>query len=70
MSDNQNQNCIKCGKPVVVTASGVAHVDGGMSEQKCQNGSCGWSGGQADNFQKCPRCGDATFLVTDHVASV
>ena len=67
---SENQNCRTCGKPVVTTTNGVAHVDGGMSELKCQNGTCGWSGGQADGFTKCPRCGDETSLIKDHTASI
>ncbi len=63
----QNRTCTICGKPVVVNGDIVAHDGGGVNEQKCN--SCGWTGGQADGYQNCPRCGDQTNLVNDHVAS-
>ena len=60
--------CKKCGKPVVnFGIDGIAHNGAGETEQKCQN--CGWVGGQAGGYTKCPRCGDATNLVNDHSAS-
>lgn len=60
-------NCTKCGKEVFEAASGLVHTEGGMYGQLCKN--CGWSGGQADGYSQCPRCGDATSLVNDHKAT-
>ena len=64
--------CAICGLPVVKIAHNdvVVHVGGGSSMQKCKNQTCGWTGGQAGGFTTCPRCGDATSLVTDHVATL
>lgn len=59
--------CAKCGKQVFVTDNGIVHDGGGIYEQRCRN--CGWSGGQIGNYQRCPRCGDQTSLISDHVAS-
>ena len=73
MSENSTPNerpCKTCGKPVIDNGLGnVVHVGGGVVEQVCKNGSCGWKGGQSGGFDKCPRCGDGTQLVTDHRAS-
>lgn len=63
----QQKNCATCGKPVVDNNGVLAHVGAGVIEQKCKN--CGWSGGQYGKFSQCPRCGDMTSLVDDHVAS-
>lgn len=64
----EKRNCTQCGKPVVITENGVIHEGGGMYEQRCENPSCGWRGGQVGSFQSCPRCGDSSFLKDDHVA--
>ncbi|KKT20037.1 MAG: hypothetical protein UW07_C0019G0009 [Candidatus Nomurabacteria bacterium GW2011_GWF2_43_8] len=67
MTESQSKSCVKCGKPVIVTENGYVHDGGGMYEQVCRN--CGWSGGQVGSYQRCPRCGDQTNLIDNHVAS-
>lgn len=64
---SENRNCKTCGKPVIVTGENVAHADGGVMEQNCQN--CNWKGGQAGGFTKCPSCGDETSLINNHKAN-
>jgi len=68
MNEPQTKNCAKCSKPVIITENGIAHIGGGMYEQDCRN--CGWRGGQTGGYQQCPRCGDQTSLVNDHLASI
>lgn len=69
-SNSQTRNCKTCGKPVIDTGTaGIVHAEGGTVTQRCQNPSCGWTGGQVDKFSNCPRCGDGTQLVDDHIAS-
>ena len=68
MNESQTKNCAKCGKPVIITENGIAHIGGGMYEQDCRN--CGWRGGQTGGYHQCPRCGDQTSLVNDHLASI
>ena len=65
--NNENKDCTNCQKPVIDTGSGIVHVGGGELTQKCQN--CGWKGGQVGRFSQCPRCGDQTSLIDDHMAS-
>lgn len=67
MSEVQQKNCSICGKLVIDVNGTIVHAGGGVAEQKCQN--CGWTGGQAGRYTQCPRCGDMTSLVDDHVAS-
>jgi DNA-directed RNA polymerase subunit RPC12/RpoP len=59
--------CRICGKPIIETPNGLAHANGGIMEQKCNE--CGWVGGQAEGFVNCPRCGSQVSLVNDHKAS-
>lgn len=66
--ENQSRKCATCGKPIIDNGTGgIAHVNGGMVEQKCEN--CGWMGGQYGKFVQCPRCGDETSLIDHHAAS-
>lgn len=65
--DNQPSACKVCSKTVLDNGQGVVvHVDGGMMEQRCKN--CQWTGGQYGGYTSCPRCGDGTSLVNDHIA--
>ena len=63
------KNCATCGKPVALVNGSYVHDGGGTVEQKCKNPACNWKGGQVGKFSSCPRCGDATQLVDDHIAS-
>ena len=66
---HQNRLCAdeNCTKEVIETDSGLVHEGGGQILQSCRN--CGWTGGQVERFIQCPRCGDQTALLDDHVAS-
>ena len=63
-------NCKSCGQAVAETSQGLVHVGGGRTVQVCQNGACGWKGGQMGEFQSCPACGRADTLIIEHTASV
>ena len=67
---SQPRTCAKCGQPVIdIGTGGLVHANGGTVMQRCNNPSCGWTGGQVGKYSNCPRCGDGTQLVDDHVAS-
>lgn len=66
--ETKNKNCKVCGKPVIDTGGTIAHADGGVYEQRCQN--CNWKGGQAGGVSKCPSCGDETSLINNHQAQI
>lgn len=66
MSESPTKTCSRCGKQVIEVNGSVVHVGGGTVEQRCK--SCGWTGGQVGRYQNCPRCGDQTNLVDDHIA--
>ena len=72
ITSSQGKNCKVCGQPVTVIPYNqvVVHVGGGEKTQKCNNQTCGWTGGQAGGHDTCPRCGDKTSLTIDHVATL
>lgn len=63
----EERKCKGCDRNVMVTEQGVFHVNGGSMVQDCKN--CGWTGSQIGGFEKCPRCGDGTQMLNNHMAS-
>lgn len=68
MAEIQKKSCVKCGKAVMILSAGtIVHDGAGTVEQRCK--SCGWTGGQIGKYITCPRCGDMTNLLDDHIAA-